>query len=107
MVNAEEVKVGERLAWKENYSTGAADLVEKFDYAYVVPVLRNLENLLKNPEVRLNVENPKKGRNGTLKTVLDGSYYRENEFFRNNQNALTIILYYDDLGITNPLGANS
>ena len=62
MINAEEVKVGHRLVWKKNYSTGTADLVEKFDYAYVVPFLRNLENLLRNPEVRLNVENPKKGK---------------------------------------------
>lgn len=36
--------------------------------------------------------------------VLDSSYYHKNEFFRNNENALAIILYYDNLGITNPLG---
>lgn len=30
---------------------------------------------------------------------------RENDFFRNTKNALAVILYYDDLGVANPLGA--
>ncbi|XP_066581837.1 uncharacterized protein [Prorops nasuta] len=42
-----------------------------------------------------------------IRTVLDGSYYRENSFFSKNENALAIILYYDDLSMTNIVGANS
>ncbi|XP_011688405.1 PREDICTED: uncharacterized protein LOC105450321 [Wasmannia auropunctata] len=37
----------------------------------------------------------------------DGSAYRENEFFRSHPNSLAIILYYDDLGVANPLGVSS
>lgn len=81
------------------------DEVER--HAYIVPFLDNLKALLKNDEVRHYLENPKTQENGLYRTVLDGDYYRENEYFRNHPNALAIIIYYDDLGITNPLGVKS
>ncbi|XP_043470938.1 uncharacterized protein LOC122504105 [Leptopilina heterotoma] len=40
-------------------------------------------------------------------TVLNGTYYRENEVFRQMENPLAVILYYDDVGIANPLGSHS
>lgn len=73
--------------------------------AYIVPFLDNLKNLLQNEEIRLNVENPKLHENGIFRTVLDGSYYRENALSQNYNNTLAIIFYYDDLGIANPLGS--
>ncbi|XP_066601545.1 uncharacterized protein [Prorops nasuta] len=42
-----------------------------------------------------------------MRTVLDVSYYQENSFFSQNENALGIIFYYDDLTITNIVGASA
>lgn len=42
-----------------------------------------------------------------MKTILDGSYYRNNVYFSNKASALAIILYYDDVCMTNPPGGNS
>ncbi|XP_034934923.1 uncharacterized protein, partial [Chelonus insularis] len=75
--------------------------------AYVVPFLENLKNVLMNDEIRANVDNPLQYINGTYRTVLDGSYYRENEFFSQNPNSLAIILYYDDLEIANVSGSSA
>ncbi|TGZ50572.1 hypothetical protein DBV15_11468 [Temnothorax longispinosus] len=94
------------LLWKKNNQTpGLSDLINIERYAYVVPLLKNLTVLLGNDELRLNVQNTKAPVDNVLKSVLDGSYYYKNNFFHNNKNALAIILYYDDLGIANPLGA--
>ncbi|XP_018360136.1 PREDICTED: uncharacterized protein LOC108759276 [Trachymyrmex cornetzi] len=109
MVSAERHALGTKLVWKKKkHSTGkVAEICETTYDAYIVPFLKNLKNLLENDEVRSNIENPKPHEPGVYRTVLDGSYYRENPIFRNNNNALAVILYYDDLGIANPLGAAS
>jgi len=69
--------------------------------------MANLKTLLMNEDIRSNVDNPLEHENGVYRTVLDGSYYQENTFFREHKNSLAIILYYDDLGIANPLGSSS
>lgn len=83
------------------------DIDETERYAYIIPFWDNLKALINNDEVRFHIENPKQHVNDVYRTVLDGSFYRNNEFFAKNPNALAIILYYDDLGVANPLGVNS
>ncbi|XP_034939465.1 uncharacterized protein [Chelonus insularis] len=109
MVQATEVKISSKWQWKQKkrLSTISRDLCEVTHCAYIVPFLENLTNLLMNDEVRLHIDNPLDHDPSVYRTVLDGSYYRENEFFRNNKNSLAISLYYDDVGITNPSGASS
>lgn len=68
-----------------------------------MPFLLNLKNLLCNDEVRSCVDNPRLKEKKIYKTVLDGSFYQNNDFFQRNKNALAIILYYDDLEVVNPL----
>lgn len=75
--------------------------------AYIVPFLDNLQNLLMNEEILSNIDNPKQHEDGLYHTVLDGTYYRENEFFHSHNKSLAIIFYYDDLGIANSLGGSS
>ena len=67
--------------------------------------LCNLRNLLQNPAIRSNILNPKPHIPGVYRTVLDGSYYQEDDFFRNNENSVAVILYYDNIGVVNPCGA--
>ncbi|XP_011872221.1 PREDICTED: uncharacterized protein LOC105564455, partial [Vollenhovia emeryi] len=83
------------------------DLREVQHDAYIVPFMDNLRNLLMNEEIRSNIDHPLEHEDGIYRTVLDGSYYQANTFFRENKNSLAIILYYDDLGIANPLGSSS
>lgn len=72
-----------------------------------MPFLPNLKNLLCNDEVRSCVDNPRLKEKKIYRTVLDGSFYQNNDFLRRNKNGLAIILYYDDLEVVNPLGANT
>ncbi|XP_043474416.1 uncharacterized protein LOC122506359 [Leptopilina heterotoma] len=104
MVQPVEMKMGTTLRWvkKDSHS----DLIERKDNAYIVPVLDTLKNLLSNDEIRENIENRIEKDDGTYRSVLDGEIYKENPFFRENPNALAILFYYDDLTVTNPLGAN-
>ncbi|XP_018369457.1 PREDICTED: uncharacterized protein LOC108765282, partial [Trachymyrmex cornetzi] len=107
MVIPEKTLVGTDLVWKCKHPTpGVPDLIEKEVYAYTVPFLSNLKNLLYNDEVRFCVDNPRLKENNVYRTVLDGSSYQNNDFFRKNRNAIAIILFYDDLEVVNPLGAN-
>jgi len=108
MVMPEKTVVGTDLMWEhKRKSHDIPDLIEKEIYAYTVPFLSNLKNLLYNDEVRFCVDNPRLKENNVYRTVLDGSFYQNNDFFRRNRNALAIILYYDDLEVINPLGANT
>lgn len=107
MIFPEKIKVGMSHRWRRKETAPFVDLVEVEDIAYLIPFLESLKNLLNNDEIREMVENPRISEDGVLRTVLDGEYYRNNEFFKNNKNSLAIILYADELGIANPLGANS
>ncbi|XP_011883897.1 PREDICTED: uncharacterized protein LOC105571040 [Vollenhovia emeryi] len=108
MVMPQKLVLYKELAWvKKKQTPCIRDLVEVQRCAYIVPFLANLNMLLCNDEVRLNVENARAQEGDVLKSVLHGSHYCKNEFFRKNQNALAIILYYDDLGVANPLGVSA
>jgi len=109
MVMPEKTVVGTDLMWEHKHKSHdrKGDLIEKEIYAYTVPFLSNLKNLLYNDEMRFCVDNPRLKENNVYRTVLDGSFYQNNDFFRRNRNALAIILYYDNLEVVNPLGANT
>lgn len=106
MVCAEPVKLGTILKWKAE-AQEVPHLIEIAEEAFIIPFLKNLKNLLINEEVRNNINDYNRTDDGILRTVLDGTYYNENNFFCNNEKALAIILYYDELGIANPLGSHS
>ncbi|XP_053595515.1 uncharacterized protein LOC128667833 [Microplitis demolitor] len=60
-----------------------------------------------NDDVRDCVDNPLVYKEGIFRTILDGEYYKENSFFKENANALAIVLYMDELGVANPLASSS
>lgn len=73
---------------------------------YLVLFLRNLELYLNNDDVFSCVDNAKP-YDGTIRTILDGSYYRSHTVFRRDRKALSIIVYYDDVEFANPLSAKT
>lgn len=103
MVPAYSLKVGVEHKWKQKKVRGRVQpwLCEVDETAYVVPFLKNLENLLKNDDVRSNVDNPRRRPIGVYQSVLDGEYYTTDEFFQSNKNAIAIVLYQDDVSMTN------
>ncbi|KMQ84883.1 hypothetical protein RF55_16954 [Lasius niger] len=109
MVPAQKVVIATDLQWKKKKRLPRSpSLICNITYdAQVVPFLDNLKNLLANKDVQSNIEGRRLYDNHVLRTVLDGSYYGENEFFKNNKDALTIIMYYDDVGMANPHGASA
>jgi len=109
MVSPIKISLSTGTKWKKKRSlTNVHPEIIDITYdAYIVPFLNNLKNLLMNEQILSNIENPKEYEDGLYRTVLDGSHYRENEFFCNHNKSLAIIFYYDDLGITNPLGGSS
>lgn len=109
MVQPESCTIGTGLQWKKKIINGQASYrIEKVTYdGYIIPFSKNLANLLKNDDIRRNIETPKPHVNGTYRTVLDGSVYRKGDFFRNHKNALAIIFYYDDVNLANLHGSAS
>lgn len=101
MVLPEKVKISSSLEWKKKkkHDNTQMKICKVENSIYMVPFLSNLKNLLMNDEVRANVDNPLLHKEGIYRSVLDGSYYQQNEFFQNENNPLGNILYYDDLGV--------
>lgn len=106
LVCPEPLKLGTSLLWKRK-GQKIPDLIEVDKTAYIVPFLKNLKNLFLNEEFGNNINNFEQLEDGVLRTVLDGSYYKENELFSETEKALAIILYYDELGVANPHGSHS
>ena len=109
MIMPEKNVIGVNMVWRKQRATpGGADLVEVEESAYILPFRENFRNLVLNDDIRYCIENPIENRNDQVyRTVLDGFHYRNDPFFIRNPDALAIILYYDDLGIANPLGVKS
>lgn len=82
MVEPQSLVIYEKLGWEKK---GQYNISNISQYAYVVLFLKNLKVLLENDEVRQSMERPiDHQHDGIYRTVLDGSCYRENEFFRNH-----------------------
>ncbi|XP_066602470.1 uncharacterized protein [Prorops nasuta] len=105
MVPSVNVAVAKSIQWKKRKNL-APKIVKATCNAQVVSVIENLKNLLNNEQVRSSIHGNYHGGQ-IMRTVLDGSYYQENSVFSKNENALAIIFYYDDLTMTNIVGANA
>jgi hypothetical protein len=74
---------------------------KKVTFQYI-SVVDTISTIVADPGFKR--ENP--SEDGLLRGVRDGTIYKENEFFLQNPEALTIELYSDAFEITNPLGAS-
>lgn len=107
MISPQRQLLGTSPQWIRTKTPPYIELIDKEDYGIVIPFLPSLKNLLHIKEVRENINNPIAQNGSMLQTVLHGSFYKENEFFKQNEKSLGIILYSNELGIANPLGAAS
>ena len=70
-----------------------------------VPLLQTLKELLKNDELRAEVEKNHQRHDLFLNDFCDGTFVKEHPLFSFCGNALQIIAYFDELEVTNPIGS--
>lgn len=81
--------------------------VLRYDAYYYVPLLKTLGLLLQDESIQEEIRRCKnRARDDNyLEDFCDGSVYRNHDIFSSSPLALQIIGYYDELEISNPLGA--
>ena len=70
-----------------------------------VPLLQTLEQLLKNAELRAEVETNHQRHDSFLNDFCDGFFVKAHPLFSVCGNVLQIIAYFDELEVTNPIGS--
>lgn len=67
-----------------------------------IPLIESIKQLLQNQDIlELVINQPVERMDGFYSDIQTGSVYRQN--FQQNQIALPIVLYFDDVEICNPL----
>jgi hypothetical protein len=99
-VEPEEVILGKK------FNTKNGVISEVLRRGYIIPFEKNLRNLLSMPEVWHCVQNPHFSSDEFMYDICDGDYVQHHELFTRNNQALQIILNFDDLEIVNPLGSH-
>ena len=78
---------------------------EKFIY---IPLLDSLAQLLSHKKIaKLILRMPKYCGDGILYDICDREFFKNDDLFRENEDALIIILYHDALEVCNPLGSHA
>ena len=75
------------------------------DVFYYIPVLRTIQVQLGCQKMQgIVLAGPKKsGHPSILKDFCDGTFFQDHELFSNDDSALLLLLYYDDVNFVNPL----
>ena len=101
-LSPKEIKLGTRRQWKR-LKNGKYRIVEYSERFYYVSLIASLEVLLNNCKIldmvaETYVSEP---HSTLLIDFADGAVVLEHELFSSDHQSLKIILYYDDLEITN------
>ena len=101
-ISPREIKLGTRREWKQ-LRNGKRRVVECPENFYYVSLLASLELLLNNQIILDMVAKPRKEdlHSSLLCDFTDGSILHEHGLFFVDPHSLKVILYYDDLEITN------
>lgn len=101
-ISPQEITLGKKRQWKKlkNGKRRIAEHPEKF---YYVSLLASLEILLNNEKILGMVAEPKvsESKSGLLSDIMDGTTMQTHKLFSSDSQSLKIILYYDDVEITN------
>ncbi|XP_060064737.1 uncharacterized protein LOC132545086 [Ylistrum balloti] len=73
-------------------------------YQYI-PILDSIRSMLSQEDALVEVMNSHKSNGQELVDFCDGKYFRENPLFSKHENALQVILYFDEFEVVNPLGS--
>lgn len=101
-ISPKGIKLGTRRDWK-NLGNGKRRIMEHPECFYYVSLVASLEVLLNNQIILDVVAEPRNEdqQSSLLCDFSDGSIMKNHELFSTDPQSLKIILYYDDLEITN------
>ena len=98
--------------WPHNFRCAPVTINLGFDqnkvkrYCEYVPIIEAIQELLKDPSVKAQFNNPNCLRSDSvLRDSTDGSVARKNLLFNELHNAIKLILYQDSFEVVNPLGS--
>ena len=105
-VHHREVPLGRKLSRKKKGAKRV--LCEKEEKFIYIPVLESLQQLLSNDRISSMVLKKQKCCNpGVFHNIQDGHIYQSHKYFDEHENALSLVLYHDELEVCNPLGSNA
>ena len=96
------VNVNSRQKLIRTKKGGKRIICEKDETFIYVPILESLQQLLSNNRIASMVlEKPKPCRPGVLDDIQDGDIYQNDEYFDEHENILVLVLYHDELEVSN------
>lgn len=106
-IEPEEIPLGLRIDTRKDRNScnyEPENVKESFQY---VPVIKVLELVLCNKEIRSVIETEQPSPAGILGSFIDGAHFQNHNFFQRYPHALRLKLYYDEFEIVNPLGSKT
>ena len=105
-VEHKEISLGTKLIRTKKGSKRI--ICEKDETFIYVPILESLQQLLSNNRIASMVlKKPKPCRPGVLYDIQDGDIYQNDKYFDEHENILALVLYHDELEVSNPLGSKA
>jgi hypothetical protein len=80
-----------------------AEPVQKQREFYYVPISETLKMILKDSSYQSCAESVGNQHGHSFGSIWDSDVYRQNKFFKKNPSAIPLIIYSDEVTITNPL----
>ena len=74
---------------------------------HYIPIIETIKNVVQDPTFLSVVIGREvvQDQSSSLKDVKDGDLYRYNSYFKDNPEAMTLMLYSDAIEVVNPIGA--
>ena len=83
-------------------------LIETIETFIYIPLLESLRQLLGNDRIRDLILKPaRQCDDGIYYDICDGSVFKNDNYFKANDNSLQLILYHDEVEVCNPLGSKA
>ena len=104
----EPVRISVREKYYTNRFSGSKrQKVLKLDFFYYVPVAETLKQLVQHLEIDEQIQNPHVSKDGVYRDICDGSVCTNNPNILLDPRTITLVAYYDEIELCNPLGIAS
>ncbi|KAK3924452.1 Chorion transcription factor Cf2 [Frankliniella fusca] len=72
-----------------------------------VSITASLKSILSSKKIRNNIFKELASTDGVLRSYVDGYHFKDHPFLKRHRNVLHILLFYDELEVSNPLGSKT
>lgn len=101
-----QVHVG-KARYVTHFSGSKHQKVFKSEFFHYIPLGKNLNQLLQQPDILGEIDNFHGSRDDILQDMCDGDMFKKHPLFSTDEKAIQIIAYYDEVELCNPLGSNT